>query len=74
MKSVALAVRVAGAAMLAIAAIQLILVGKAHHDRSGNAPLAPTFTALETDLMERAGRALKVGAAGGVLLALSHFL
>jgi hypothetical protein len=70
----ALALRVVGAALIALGAIQFMLVGKSHHDRSGNAPLTPTFRALPPDLMGRADRALKVAAVGAVLFGLSLFL
>lgn len=72
MELVAIGLRVVGAALLAFAVIRFMLIGKEHHDRSGNPPLTPTFTALEPDLMEKSGRAIKLGVAGGVLLGLSY--
>ena len=72
MTSVVMCLRVVGGCLVAYAVIRFMLIGKDHHDRSGNAPLEPTFTALEPDLMRKADRAIKVGVLGGALLGVSY--
>ncbi len=56
-----------GAVVLLFAVIRFILIGKAHHDRSGNSLFTPTFTGLEHDLMQKSERTLTIGLVGMVL-------
>ncbi len=37
----------------------MILIGKAHHDSSGEAPLTPTFRPMEPHLIRKVNSALK---------------
>ena len=66
--------RIAGGILVGLAVLRFMWIGKEDHDRSGNAPLTPTFSALDPDLMPKADRAIKLGLAGGILLLLSYFV